>query len=69
VGEGDVIVTGEIRHHDALRIERVGAAAIALSHWSSERPTLPVLGSRLAAAVAGVDVIVSEADHEPFARV
>jgi dinuclear metal center YbgI/SA1388 family protein len=68
VGRHDVIVTGEIRHHDALRIERVGAAAIALSHWSSERPTLEVLAARLAADVSSVEVTLSDADHEPFQR-
>lgn len=68
VGRGDVIVTGEIRHHDALRIERAGAAAIALSHWSSERPALTALASRLEIAVEGVEVVLSEADHEPFQR-
>ena len=62
----DVIVTGEIRHHDALTIQRYGCTAIALSHWSSERPVLPVLADRLLGALPGVDIALSDADQEPF---
>jgi dinuclear metal center YbgI/SA1388 family protein len=67
-GPGDVIVTGEIRHHDALRILRVGASAIALSHWSSERPALEGLATLLAERLPGLRVTLSEADREPFTR-
>ncbi|HHH30540.1 MAG TPA: Nif3-like dinuclear metal center hexameric protein, partial [Polyangiaceae bacterium] len=68
VGQGDVIVTGEIRHHDALRILRVGATAIALSHWTSERPTLVSLAKRLQKSLPGLAATVSRADREPFQR-
>jgi dinuclear metal center YbgI/SA1388 family protein len=69
LGEGDVIVTGEIRHHDALRILRVGGNAIALSHWSSERPALKMIARRVEQAVPGLSVSLSQADREPFTRV
>lgn len=62
----DVIITGEIRHHDALTINRLGCTAIALGHWSSERPTLPILAQRLEAALPGISVQVSDADSDPF---
>jgi dinuclear metal center YbgI/SA1388 family protein len=66
----DVIVTGEIRHHDALRIKRAGANAIALSHWSSERPALSALAVNLKEALGTkVRVYLSEKDAEPFMRV
>jgi dinuclear metal center YbgI/SA1388 family protein len=64
----DVIVTGEIRHHDALRIQRVGCAAIALSHWSSERPALAVLAAEVEARLPGMSTFVSQKDTEPFVR-
>ena len=67
LGRGDVIVTGEIRHHDALQILRIGCSAVALSHWSSERPTLVHLAGRLRERIA-IETLVSEADREPFAR-
>ena len=65
----DVIVTGEIRHHDALRILRSGCSAIALSHWSSERPALASLADRLCQAIPALSATLSEADCEPFIRV
>jgi dinuclear metal center YbgI/SA1388 family protein len=65
-GPGDVVVTGEIRHHDALRYQRIGAAAVALGHWASERPVLAPLASRLRAALPGTSIIISRRDCDPF---
>lgn len=62
----DVIVTGEIRHHDALQIERHGCAAIALGHWASERPVLHSLREAMAKSVPGIRVDLSAADRDPF---
>ena len=67
-GPGDVIITGEIRHHDALRYRRCGAAAIALGHWASERPVLGPLAKRLQKAITGIGVRVSRRDCDPFER-
>ena len=66
LGPGDVVVTGEIRHHEALRYQRCGAAAIALGHWASERPVLAPLAARLKGLLAGTIVNVSRADGDPF---
>lgn len=65
----DVIVTGEIRHHDALTINRHGCCAIALNHWTSERPALAAFAERLRQAEPELHVDLSEADGEPFASV
>jgi len=65
----DVIVTGEIRHHDALTIQRSGAAAIALGHWASEKPVLRVLAQRLVALLPSVRVGESRVDADPLAAV
>lgn len=65
---GEVLITGELRHHDALSLLRLGAGAIVLSHWSSERPALAGLAKRLAAALDGPAVWLSKADAEPFSR-
>jgi len=62
----DVIITGEIRHHDALTIQRRGCSAIALGHWTSERPALAPLAQRLQAALPGVTVHISQSDENPF---
>ncbi len=66
---GDVVVTGEMRHHDALAIRRADASAIVLGHWASERPALGSLAKRLAVFLPNVEVCVSQADVGPFRRV
>ena len=65
----DVVVTGEMRHHDALRLQRSGANAVVLSHWSSERPALATLAQQMEARVAGLSTQLSTSDCEPFERV
>jgi len=62
----DVIVTGEIRHHDALSILRAGKTAIALGHWESERLALAPLAERLKTTVGSIAVVVSRKDAPPF---
>lgn len=68
-GPGDVVITGEIRHHDALRYERCGAAAIALGHWASERPVLGPLAKKLKKLLPGVSIVISRSDRDPFESV
>ena len=66
LGAADCLITGEIRHHDALAIERMGFHAIALGHWASERPVLTTLAETLRERLPGVPITVSEADRDPF---
>jgi len=68
-GSGDVIITGEIRHHDALTIARHRCTAIALGHWASERPALTALAKRLKRDLSGVKITLSRADRDPFSLV
>lgn len=65
----DVIVAGEIRHHDALTIKRHDCSAIAMGHWASERPVLQRLRERLMAELPKVTVAVSRADRDPFSPI
>ncbi|HOW70551.1 MAG TPA: Nif3-like dinuclear metal center hexameric protein [Phycisphaerae bacterium] len=62
----DIIVTGEIRHHDALMILRMGKSAIALGHWESERPVLASLAERLTRMMPGLPVRTSRDCRPPF---
>ena len=59
-------VTGEMRHHDALRAAAAGVTVACALHSNSERRTLGVLATRLRAALPGVGVEVSTADRDPF---
>ncbi len=59
-------VTGEMRHHDALRAAAAGVTVACALHSNSERKTLGVLAERLRAALPGVTVTTSKADRDPF---
>lgn len=61
----DTYVTGELSHHEALRMEREGKLAVLLRHSVSERPALESLCSSMAASI-GVPVTVSRADRDPL---
>jgi dinuclear metal center YbgI/SA1388 family protein len=62
----DAIVTGEMHHHDALTLLRLGKSAIALGHWESERPVLGPLADRLSRIFLTLRFFVSETDTGPF---
>ncbi len=66
LGAADCLITGEIRHHDALAIDRMGFHAIALGHWASERPVLAKLAETLRERLPDMPITISEADRDPF---
>lgn len=57
-------VTGELPHHDALRLARSGVGALCTLHSNSERGVLSALRGRL--AEAGFECVISGADRDPF---
>jgi dinuclear metal center YbgI/SA1388 family protein len=61
-----VLVTGELRHHDALRATASGMGVICVLHSASERAALPGLGRKLIAYLPGLEVVLSVEDREPF---
>jgi putative NIF3 family GTP cyclohydrolase 1 type 2 len=62
-----LVVTGEIKHHDALVLLRRGVAAVCIGHYASERPVLEMLRTRLANDLRGLSVAIARADRPPFA--
>lgn len=62
----DVFVTGEMRHHEALRAVAAGMTVVCTLHSNSERATLSRVAQRLSAALPGLEVLVSTADRDPF---
>ena len=62
-----VLVTGELRHHDALRALAAGVSVVAALHSVSERCALGPLEHRLAACLPGVVFVRSASDRDPFA--
>jgi dinuclear metal center YbgI/SA1388 family protein len=65
----DVVLTGEVRHHDALAAAARGATVICTLHSNSERLALPSLADRLREELPGLEVLQSRRDADPFAFV
>lgn len=67
----DLIVTGEMTHHSALRLTMLGKSIITVFHSNSERKFLrdvlqPQLQGALRNEDAAAQVLVSEEDEDPF---
>ncbi|MGZ3419753.1 MAG: Nif3-like dinuclear metal center hexameric protein [Polyangiales bacterium] len=64
--KAELFVTGELRHHDALKAMAAGATVVTLRHTASERCTLPHLRDRLGRELPDLKVSISTEDREPF---
>jgi len=60
-------LTGEMRHHDALKASGLGITVACALHSNSERPTLTRLAERLGPHLPGVVFELSVRDRDPFA--
>ena len=63
----ELFLTGELRHHDALRATAAGLTVLCVLHSASERAALVELERRLAEGLPGVSIVRSRVDREPFA--
>jgi dinuclear metal center YbgI/SA1388 family protein len=62
----DIYLTGEMRHHDALKAATAGLTVVCTLHSHSERLTLKRLAEKLAAAFASLPTHLSQQDRDPF---
>lgn len=62
----DLLLTGEMRHHDVLDLAQKGTSVILTDHTHSERGYLPHLRSRILAQAPDLEVHISGADLEPL---
>ncbi len=62
-----LLLTGEVRHHDSLRAVASGLGLVCTLHSVSERAALGPLARRLAERLPGVAVAQSRDNREPFA--
>jgi len=66
----DVMVTGEIKYHDALLASDLGLAVLAAGHYQTERPVLNLLARYLREATRGrLHPAISQESSDPFANV
>lgn len=61
-----LLLTGELRHHDALAATAAGLDVICTRHSTSERGALAALEKRLSESLPGVTVERSREDRDPF---
>ena len=62
----ELYLTGEMRHHDALRAVAAGLTVLCTLHSNSERAVLRRLRDRLERAAPGPAYLLSRADRDPF---
>ncbi|WP_437604617.1 Nif3-like dinuclear metal center hexameric protein [Sorangium sp. So ce834] len=62
----ELYLTGELRHHDALRAASAGVTVVCALHSNSERAALKRLAERLRAEVPSLRVELSARDRDPF---
>ena len=62
----DLYLTGEMRHHDALRAAKRGMTVVCALHSNSERAALSRIAGRIAASLPELRVTVSTEDWDPF---
>lgn len=67
----DVVVTGEMSHHNALKAVQEGKTVVTVFHSNSERGYLtevmkPLLEGELKQQQPDLQVLVSTADRDPF---
>ena len=69
----DVLVTGDVRHHDALDALELGLAVIDAGHHATEVAAMPILADRVAVAAAArglsAPVMLSEVSTTPWESV
>jgi hypothetical protein len=64
--EAQLYLTGEMRHHDAIKAARAGMTVVCTLHSNSERAVLKRLKGKLAELVPGLGVVISAVDQDPF---
>lgn len=64
--KAELYLTGEMRHHDAIRATLAGMTVVCTLHSNSERATLRKLAERLKKDLPGLDLVLSKVDRDPF---
>lgn len=65
-GDAELVVTGEMSHHDILDATQQGASVLLCEHAVSERGSLSRLAARLSREASALCVVISKADTGPL---
>lgn len=64
--KADLYLTGEVRHHDALKAAQRGMTVVCCLHSNSERAVLARVAHKLTQALPNLPVLQSRLDRDPF---
>ena len=64
--KADVLLTGDVKYHDAVDMREMGICAIDAGHFNTERIITPVLKKLLSDKFPDVETIVSDVERDPF---
>jgi dinuclear metal center YbgI/SA1388 family protein len=64
--KADLYLTGEIRHHDALKAAQRSMSVVCALHSNSERRVLERLAARIIEGAPGLQALISRHDRDPF---
>jgi dinuclear metal center YbgI/SA1388 family protein len=62
----DLYLTGEMRHHDALKAAQCGLTVLCTLHSNSERKVLERYARRISQSAPGLHLSLSARDRDPF---
>ena len=62
----DVLLTGELGHHEVLAHVEQGGAVVLTDHTNCERGYLPLYADRIRSVCPDVTVAVSTVDRDPL---
>ncbi len=66
----DALVTGEVKHHQALLAKRRGVCAVSAGHFATENPSVAALCDSVARQLEGkAECMVSKVSCDPFSYV
>src|SRR5688572_3255871 len=64
--KAELYLTGEMRHHDAIKAANAGITVVCTLHSNSERAVLKRLARRLSEALPELPNKIARADRDPF---
>lgn len=64
--QAELLVTGDVKYHQALEALALDLAVIDAGHWATERVSLPFLAEHLQNALPDLEVLVSAVEREPW---
>lgn len=62
----DCLVTGDIKHHDALKAKSLGVSVIDATHSATERAAVSMIAHAVQSTLKDVEVLSCEIDTNPF---